>query len=67
MLILNTPPPPARVRKDRLTDELRGLISGQSVITDEATAMALAAHFRYRKMQTRRQAIGEGKIQTWVI
>ena len=67
MRILKDEPPPKKNREKRITDEMRDLKSGQSVVLDLKTAYALSAHFRYVGKESRRASVGENKVQVWVI
>ena len=67
MDIYNTPPPKHNSRTPRLTPEMKGLNTGQSVIVDEKTALCIAAHFQYKGQKTTRQKVSENKFQIWVI
>jgi len=67
MDIYNTPPPPPRTKTARLTEEMKALLPGQSVIVDEKTALCIAAFYKYNGKRTTRRAIADGKFQIWII
>lgn len=67
MEILSTPAPKPRERKSRLTDEIRNLKPGQSVIVDPKTARCAVAHIKYSGGVAVQQKKADGKIQVWMI
>jgi len=67
MKIHTDPPPPRRNRTDRLTDQMRNLKPGQSVIVCPKTAHCLAMHLRYKGMESRRQKIDTNNVQVWAV
>ena len=66
-IITDSAPPPKREKSIRLTEELRSMKSGQSVIVDPEVALALASYMRYHGKETRRKKVQGFKIQVWVI
>ena len=61
----DVPPPAKRERTPRMTDEIRAMKPGQSVITCPDTARAIHAYFRYHGIETVRRTVDVGKVQTW--
>jgi len=67
-MFINGSIPPQKVQKSaRLTDELRSMQPGQSVILDKPTAAALISHIRYFGGEARRHTISPNKVQVWRI
>jgi hypothetical protein len=67
MEIHNNPPPKKRQWNPRLTNEMRDLKPGQSVIVDPKTARCIAAYMRYNGAETCIQTISEKSVQIWIL
>ena len=66
-ILTNCPPPPKRNKNARLTDELKSMKSGQSVVVEPEVALALVAYKRYHGEESRRKSVDGGKVQVWII
>ena len=51
----------------RLTDEIRGMRVGQSLIGEFAVVNCATAHFRRRGVRTTRKRLEDGRFQLWLI
>lgn len=67
MEILTTPPPEPRIVVQRLTESIRSLQPGQSVILDTKTARCAVEHFRYRGFKVTQRTQEDGRVQIWVL
>lgn len=67
MDIHTDPPPKKRQWKPRLTDAMRDLKPGQSVIVDHKTARCIAAYMRYNGKDTCLQTVSETTSQIWIL
>lgn len=61
------PPPPTRERVFRLTDELKQIQRGQSVVLDSETAYCLASFIRYHGGTVRRKKLPNGRLKIWSV
>ncbi len=66
MDILTTPAPKPRPRKKRITNEIRNMKPGESVVVDANTARCIVAHFRYHERTAVQRKTEDGKIQVWL-
>lgn len=67
MKIRNDPPPPKRIREPRLTDAMKALKPGQSVVVCPKTAHCLAAYLRYHGLESRRATVSKNQVQVWAL
>lgn len=67
MEIYNDPPPEKRTKQPRITNEMRQLKPGQSVIVDPKTAACIASYMRYNSRDTSRQTIGKNLVRIWIL
>lgn len=67
MKIITSPSPPPRKREARLTDAIRNLKPGQSIIADRATARCAIAHYRYRGIKTVQRELPDRQLQIWIL
>lgn len=67
MNILKDPPPPRRNKENRLTEEMKNLQPGESVIVCPKTARCIAAYFRYHGRLAQTSKVSETEIQVWVL
>ncbi len=59
------PPPPARKREKRLTDELKALPVGGSFVGDAATASCYIAFARHHKFTAAQEKQPDGRVRVW--
>ena len=58
-------PPPVRTITKRLTEELKGIQPGQSVLLDKPTALCLIEHLKGRGFKSTRRTEENALVRVW--
>ena len=59
--------PSKRLRQDRMTDELRNMVKGQSVVVPNAIARCASQYHRYHGRDVVQQNVSDTETQIWII